>query len=139
MVRILVGPEGLRHWWRFFFFALAVWLAGRFVEVPVSNFLAQRLGIDPIALSAPAVIISELVSLAEVSLVTGLPALLERRRIDEYGLRFSQAFGSLFWKGGLAGLLMVVFVGGAMILIGAMKIDGWNCGASMPSPNRCSG
>ena len=59
-----------------------------------------------------------------VFLVTGIAALAERRRIDSYGLPIEQAFGKFFWKGMLAGLLVVLFVAGAMILSGAMVLHG---------------
>jgi membrane protease YdiL (CAAX protease family) len=122
---IFVGPHGLRYGWRFLLFALAIWLAGEYLEGPLAFFLAQRLRIDPDALSAPVMIVFEGVSLAEVLLVTAIAAWLERRRIDQYGLPLSQAFRERFWKGMLAGLLMVVFVGGSMILIGAMRVAGF--------------
>jgi membrane protease YdiL (CAAX protease family) len=100
-------------------------LAGQFVEVPLSQFVAKQLGINADALSAPAVIVGELVSLAAVLLVTGVAAGLEQRRIDEYGLRIDQPFGKPFWNGTLAGVVMVAFVGGAMVLVGAMRVDGF--------------
>jgi len=63
-------------------------------------------------------------SLITVLLVTGVAALLERRRIDSYGLPVREAFGLYFWKGMLAGFLVVIFVGGAMLLTGGMQIHG---------------
>ena len=57
-------------------------------------------------------------------LVTGIAAFFERRRVDDYGLPVSQAFGRLFWKGMLAGLLVVIFVAGGMIATGAMQVHG---------------
>jgi uncharacterized protein len=98
-------------------------LAGQFVEVPLSQFFAKQLGINADALSAPAVIVGELVSLADVLLVTAVAAGLEQGRIDKYGLRIDRAFGKLFWNGTLSGVVMVAFVGGAMILVGAMRVD----------------
>jgi hypothetical protein len=98
MVRIFIGDEGFRYWWRFFLFALAMWLAGRFVEISLSGFFAKQLGINPDVLSAPAVIVSELVGLTEVLLVTDVASLLEQWRIDVYGLQIDQAFGKVFWR-----------------------------------------
>lgn len=63
-------------------------------------------------------------SFLTVLLVTGVAALLEGRRIDSYGLAVSQAFGPHFWKGMLAGFLVVLFVGGAMLVTGGMQIQG---------------
>jgi membrane protease YdiL (CAAX protease family) len=69
-------------------------------------------------------LIREFVFCLSVFLVTGIFALAERRRIDSYGLPIEQAFGKFFWKGMLAGLLVVLFVAGAMILSGAMVLHG---------------
>jgi membrane protease YdiL (CAAX protease family) len=121
---VFVGPEGLRHGWRFSLFALGMWSAGQLVEAPVARFFGERVGVNPDELSAPAVTIRELVSLGEVLLLTGLAALLEWRRIDGYGLPVGQAFGRFFWRGMLAGLMVVVFVGGAMLLTGGMRVHG---------------
>ena len=124
LISIFIGPEGLRAGWRFLLFALAIELVGRLVEFPVTAYLAQKLGVSYDELSAPAMVLGELTSLLTVLLVTGVAALLERRRIDSYGLPVSQAFGLYFWKGMLAGLLVIVFVGGAMLLTGGMQIHG---------------
>jgi len=56
--------------------------------------------------------------------VTGIAAIAERRRVDSYGLPIEQAFGKFFWNGMLAGMLLVVFVAGAMILTGGMALHG---------------
>ena len=50
--------------------------------------------------------------------------MLERRRPDIYGLPVQQAFGKFFWKGMFAGLLVVTFVAGAMILSDGMALHG---------------
>lgn len=121
---VFVGSEGLRHGWRFVLFALGIWVLGRFVEGPVSEFLVAWAGINTNELSAPALIISEVVGLSEVLVLTLLAALLERRRIDGYGLPVRQAFGGLFWKGMAAGFAVIVFVGAAMILCGGMQLLG---------------
>ncbi len=124
LASLFVGPAGLRAGWRFVLFALAIALLEYFVEWPLTDALGDRLGISPQELSAPAISLSEWTSLCTVLLVTGAAALLERRRIDRYGLPIARAFGIDFWKGMLAGLLVVLFVGGAMILAGGMQIHG---------------
>jgi membrane protease YdiL (CAAX protease family) len=125
MIRnIFVGPDGLRAGWRFLLFVLGIQVAEQFIESPAGSYVGRRLGIDLDALSAPALILIELLGLCTVLLVTGLAALLERRRVDSYGLPVSQAFGAFFWKGMLAGFLVVLFVGGAMIISGGMQIHG---------------
>jgi hypothetical protein len=121
---IFIGPGGLRAGWRFLLFALGIVLGAWFVEKPLAQFLAQRLGIDLRELSAPALLLREFVLCVSVFLVTAIAGTLERRRIDSYGLPFEQAFGRFFWKGMLAGLLMAIFVAGAMILTGGMALHG---------------
>ncbi len=121
---VFVGPEGLRYGWRFFLFVVGIEVLSEFVGFPLTTYLCVRLGIPPGELSAPALFMEELVGLGTVLLVTGLAALLERRRIDSYGLPVSPAFGLYFWKGMLAGFLVVVFVGAAMLATGGMQFHG---------------
>jgi uncharacterized protein len=121
---IFIGPSGLRAGWRFLLFALAIELGVFFIEEPLGQILARLFAINPRELSAPALLIGEFVFCLSVFLITGIFALAERRRIDSYGLPIEQAFGKFFWKGMLAGLLVVLFVAGAMILSGAMALHG---------------
>ncbi len=121
---IFIGPGGLRAGWRFLLFALGIELGALVVEEPLAQVLARYFAINPRELSAPALLIREFVFCLSVFLVTGIAALAERRRIDSYGLSIEQAFGKFFWKGMLAGLLVVIFVAGAMILSGAMVLHG---------------
>jgi membrane protease YdiL (CAAX protease family) len=121
---IFVGPEGLRSGWRFLLFALGILVGVRFVEEPLSYFLAQRLAINLNELSAPALLIRKFVLCVSVFLVTAIAATIERRRVDSYGLPVEQTFGKFFWRGMLAGLLAMVFVAGAKILTGAMALHG---------------
>ena len=121
---IFIGPDGLRAGWRFLLFALGIELGALIVEEPLAQVLARYFAINLRELSAPALLIREFVFCLSVFLVTGIFALAERRRIDSYGLPIEQAFGKFFWKGMLAGLLVVLFVAGAMILSGAMVLHG---------------
>jgi membrane protease YdiL (CAAX protease family) len=121
---IFIGQDGLRAGWRFLLFALGIELGTLVLETPLGKVLARYCGIDVHELSAPALLIGEFVFFLSVLLVTGIAALAERRRIDSYGLPIGHAFGKLFWKGMLAGLLVVFFVAAAMILSGAMVLHG---------------
>ena len=121
---IFIGPDGLRAGWRFLLFAFGIELGTLVVEEPLAQVLARYFAINLRELSAPALLIREFVFCLSVFLVTGIAALAERRRIDSYGLPIEQAFGKFFWKGMLAGLLVVLFVAGAMILSGAMVLHG---------------
>jgi membrane protease YdiL (CAAX protease family) len=69
-------------------------------------------------------LIEESISCVTVFLVTGIAAILERRRVDSYGLPISQAFGKFFWQGMLAALVVVIFLAGAMIASGGMVVRG---------------
>jgi membrane protease YdiL (CAAX protease family) len=121
---IFIGPDGLRAGWRFLLFALAIEVGAFVIEEPLGQILARYFAINPRELSAPTLLIHEFVFCLSVLLITGIAALVERRRIDSYGLPIEQALGKFFWKGMLAGLLVVLFVAGAMILSGAMVLDG---------------
>ena len=121
---IFIGPDGLRAGWRFLLFALGIELGALVVEEPLAQVLARYFAINLRELSAPALLIREFVFCLSVFLVTGIAALAERRRVDSYGLPIEQAFGKFFWKGMLAGLLVVLFMAGAMILSGAMVLHG---------------
>jgi len=123
MASIFIGPGGLRAGWRFLLFVLGIELTEFYLRGPLLSLLSRRSGANLDELSAPALLIEELVGFV-VLLVTGVAALFERRRVDGYGLPVAQAFGKLFWKGMLAGLLVVVFVAVAMIATGAMKVHG---------------
>jgi len=120
---IFIGPGGLRAGWRFLLFVLGIELTEFYLLGPLLSLISRRSGANLDELSAPALLIEELVGFV-VLLVTGVAALFERRRVDGYGLPVAQAFGKLFWKGMLAGLLVVVFVAVAMIATGAMKVHG---------------
>ncbi len=90
---MFVGQEGLRAGWRFLLFALGIELAEFFVRGPLLLFLSHRFGLSLDELSAPALFLEELVGLVVVLLVTGIAALLERRRLDDCGLPISRACG----------------------------------------------
>jgi membrane protease YdiL (CAAX protease family) len=124
LISLFVGPHGLRAGWRFVLFVLGIELSEQFLEGPIATYVIPRLGITIGDLSAPALLFVEVAGFFTVLLVTGVAALLERRRIDGYGLPLRQAFGLLFWKGMVAGFLVVVFVGNAMVLTGGMQIHG---------------
>jgi uncharacterized protein len=122
LASIFIGPHGLRAGWRFLLFAVGIELGALYIEEPLGQILARHFAINPRELSAPALLIAKFVFCLSVFLVTGIAALAERRRIDSYGLPIDQAFGKFFWKGMLAGLLVVFFVAGAMISSGAMVV-----------------
>src|SRR5216117_2698002 len=121
---LFIGPDGLRHGWRFLIFAAAIVLVVKFLEQPAIAFLAAIFHVNRNALSAPAIIVSDGFDLIVILIVTGVFALCERRRIDSYGLSFNEAFGGLFWNGVVAGLAAIAFVGAGMLVTGGMRIHG---------------
>lgn len=121
---MFVGPDGLRHGWRFLIFASAIIVIGQFLEQPAIAFLAARLHVDPRALSAQAIILSGAFDLIVILALTGVVALMERRRIDSYGLPAGEAFGRFFWSGALAALATIFFVAAGMLGTGGMRLHG---------------
>jgi CAAX protease family protein len=93
---LFIGPDGLRHGWRFLIFAAAIILAVEFLEQPAIAFLAAILHVDRSAFSAPAIIVGDGFDLILVLVVAGVFARFERRRIDSYGLPINEAFGRFF-------------------------------------------
>ena len=123
-ISIFTGPDGLRAGWRFLLFAIGIAIGAFAIELPLIRLFGGWFGIKPGELSAPALLIEESVFCVNVFVVTGIAALLEGRRVDSYGLPVNQAFGKYFWKGMLAGLVVIVFLAGAMIATGGMVVRG---------------
>ena len=121
---IFIGPDGLRHGWRFLIFVAAIVLVAQFLEQLAITFLQAKLNVDRSALSAPSLILGDGFDLIVVLIVTGVFALCERRRTDSYGLPIDEAFGGLFWNGAIAGLAAVAFVAAGMLVTGSMRIHG---------------
>ena len=121
---LFIGPDGLRHGWRFLIFVAAIVLVAQFLEQRALAFLGAKLHIDRSALSASSIIVGDGFDLIVVLIVTGVFALCERRRIDSYGLQINEAFGGLFWNGVVAGLAVVTFVAAGMLVTGGMRIHG---------------
>ena len=121
---IFIGPDGLRHGWRFLIFVATIFLVVQFLEQPAITFLEAKLRVDRSALSAPSIIVGHGFDLIVVLIVTGVFALCERRRVDSYGLPVNEAFGGLFWNGVVAALVVVAFVAAAMLVTGGMRIHG---------------
>ena len=121
---IFIGPDGLRAGWRFLLFAIGIEIGLFAIERPLGRLLGQMFGVNLGELSAPALLIDEFVSCVNVFLVTGIFSIVERRRVDSYGLPVNRAFGKSFWKGTLAAMIAVVFLAGAMMATGGMLIHG---------------
>lgn len=121
---IFIGPDGLRHGWRFLIFVAAIVLVAQFLEQLAIAFLGAKLHVDRSALSASSLILGDGFDLIVVLIVTGAFALCERRRIDSYGLPVNEAFGGLFWNGVVAALIVVAFVAAGMLVTGGMRIHG---------------
>src|ERR1700751_3909522 len=112
---VFIGPDGLRHGWRFLIFVAAIVLVAQFLEQLAIAFLEAKLHVNRSALSASSIILGDGFDLIVVLIVTGVFALWEGRRIDSYGLPINEAFGGLFWNGAVAGVAAGVFVAGGML------------------------
>ena len=121
---LFIGPDGLRHGWRFLIFVAAIVLVAQLLAQFAIAFLGAKLHVDRSGLSASSIILGDGFDLIVVLIVTGVFALCERRRIDSYGLQINEAFGGLFWNGVVAGLAVVAFVAAGMLVTGGMRIDG---------------
>ena len=121
---LFIGPDGLRHGWRFLVFVAAIVLVAQLLERLAIVFLGAKLHVDRSALSVSSIILGDGFDLIVVLIVTGVFALCERRRIDSYGLSINEAFGGLFWNGVVAGLAVVAFVAAGMLVTGGMRIHG---------------
>ncbi len=122
--RIFIGRNGVRYGWRFVAFAVAIEFAYQFVERPVLAFVFPKLQLQLQALSAPGLILGEILNLIPLLAGTAVVALLEHRRIDSYGLPLERASGGLFWNGAFLGLGGAIFVALGMLVTGAMRVHG---------------
>ena len=121
---MFIGPDGLRHGWRFLIFAAAIFLVVQFLEQPAIAFLAAKLHVNRSALSAPSIIVSDGFDLIVILVVTGVAARFEQRRVDSYGLPVNEAFGGFFWDGVIAGFAAIAFVGVGMLISGGLLVHG---------------
>src|SRR5262249_55963428 len=127
---LFIGPDGLRHGWRFLIFVAAIVLVAQFLAQLAIAFLEVKLLVDRSALSASSLIVGDSLDLIAILIVTGLFALCEHRRIDSYGLPINEAFGGLFWNGVVAGFAVVAFVAAGMLLTGGVgnsRVGVWGC------------
>jgi membrane protease YdiL (CAAX protease family) len=122
--QLFVGPDGLRHGWRFLLFAIGIEIGLFAIELPLGRLLGQLFGINLGELSAPALSIAKFATCVSVFVVTGIFSVVERRCVDSYGLPIDEAFRKSFWKGMLAGLIAIVFLAGAMMATGGMVVHG---------------
>jgi uncharacterized protein len=121
---IFVGPGGVRAGWRFLAYVLlleALLAAVQAVLVPPA---LKAFGLDDRTLNAPAFVVAEIAEGLAVFGATAILAVLERSRIDAYGLPIRLAFGKRFWEGGAVGVVMAAGVAGAMMASGAMVVRG---------------
>jgi membrane protease YdiL (CAAX protease family) len=113
----------LRPIWR----ALLYFGVGTWVFFPIFDRLwaaiaaALHLGTE---LSAATVAFYEFEIFVVAAIVTGLFALYERRRIDDYGLSLAQALGPLFWEGLALGVVWAGLDALGMMGLGGMKVAG---------------
>ncbi len=121
---IFLGPNGVRAGWRFLAYAAMLVAA----EMGLQNFVVPRaldvLNIHANGLAPSAFVVVEVAEGLAVLFATGVMAVLERRRIDAYGLPVRLAFRSQFWEGVAIGVLGAGAVAGAMMASGSMVVGG---------------
>jgi len=117
---VFVGPKGMRAGWRLLVYIVIVAVAGGVITMAlVSKFGAPR--------GTPgfwAAMVQEVLGFAVAFGAAAIMSLVERRKIGEYGLPLSDAFGRKFWLGFLFGLLEIAAL---MMLIGSF--GGYSFGA----------
>lgn len=120
---IFVNEGMLRPLWRAaLFFGIGSWVVTPLAD-RVWAALAGALHIRN-DLSAATTAFYELETFAIAACVTGIFALYERRRVDDYGLPVSQAFGGRFWEGLALGITWAALDAFGMLALGGMKISG---------------
>jgi len=119
---IFIGPNGLRAGWRFLLY-LAMVAAILFVILPAMKFLEPWIG------KLWEMVAVEGALFAAVVVPALVMARIEHRRFGMYGLAREDAFGKLFWIGGLWGLisltaLMVCLRGAHVFYFGTLALHG---------------
>src|SRR6266704_577595 len=69
---LFIGPDGLRHGWRFLIFVAAIVLVAQFLEQLAIAFLGAKLHVDRSGLSASSIILGDGFDLIVVLIVTGV-------------------------------------------------------------------
>ncbi len=124
----LLGPDGkLRPLWRALLFLTVGYWALPAVLDPLIARLGAALHLKG-GFTAANIGLNEIELLLIAALLTGIFALYEGRRIDDYGLPIRQALSGRTFEGVAAGVIMAGIVGVAMYLAGAMRIDGFALG-----------
>lgn len=120
----LIGPEGLRGGWRLLLYA--VMARALYLLLGVVIHYAMRFGLHGLWLQMFAE-----AGLVPVALAPGFVlATLEGNRFDHYGLPRRAAFGTLFWRGVLWGIvaitvLMLGLRGAGAFYFGPLSLHGW--------------
>jgi membrane protease YdiL (CAAX protease family) len=112
ITKLFVGPHGMRAGWRLLAYGLLIALGGALITAVVIKFFGVPRGVPGFWPS----MLQEVLGFALAFGAAGIMALIEHRKIGEYGLPASDAFGKKFWLGFLFGL---VEIGTLMGLIAA--------------------
>lgn len=104
VVRVFIGPDGLRAGWRFFIYlVLVVVLGGVLARV----LRAIDHGHRPTDITAWGVIIADAILLAIVLLPSLIMGVFEKRSLVDYYLPLRRAFGRRFWEGAAWGFVAI--------------------------------
>jgi len=102
---------------------LAFWLLSA-DELPAPLIERAAVALHATDLSPITVTFYETINLMTVLLLTWIFGLLERRRVDDYGLPVRDAFGARFWEGFAIGVANAGLVALGMLLLGGMTVHG---------------
>jgi membrane protease YdiL (CAAX protease family) len=121
LVGLFVGPNGLRSGWRLLIYLILIALSSAVITaIVIKIYGPPPRGVPGFGAS----MLQEVLGFAVAFGAAGAMSLIEHRKIGEYGLPASEAFGKKFWLGFLFGLVEI----GALIgLIGAF--GGYSFGA----------
>lgn len=123
--RVMVGTDGkLRPIIRALIYsALAFWLlsADEFLGPPIRR---AATALHATGLSPGRDAFYETINLVTALLLTGMFALYEGRRVDQYGLPVRNAFGRRFWEGFAIGVVNAAVVAAGMVAFGGMTVHG---------------
>jgi membrane protease YdiL (CAAX protease family) len=123
--RIFLGADGLRPIWRLLFYLAMSRVLFLLLDASL-NFVADRSHVLQLWIEMA----SECVLLLAAIVPAVAMARLEWRRVDDYGLSRREAFGKLFWIGGLWGIaaltvLMLALHGAGAFTFGRFALHGW--------------
>lgn len=114
LTNVFVGPHGMRAGWRLLVYVLLIALGGAVITAVAIKLFGRPRGVPGFS----AAMLQEVLGFALAFGAAGIMALIERRKIGEYGLPGSDAFRKKFWLGFLFGLVEIGALIGLITVFG---------------------